>query len=115
MSETPQEFYSGCTEPDFPPWWEKFGKRLAADSRMSVEMIAMAAWSVARELAERGAAGGLPPSPLLDTVGTIAGLVNSYHNDGTTLTAAETIRAIADVLGPPMAAGGLPPSGPPEK
>jgi hypothetical protein len=35
---------------------------------------------------------------------TIAGLVNAYHNDGTTLSAAETLKAIADVLGPPMAA-----------
>lgn len=32
----------------------------------------------------------------------IAGLVNGYHNDGTRLTAAETLREIADVLGKPM-------------
>ena len=32
----------------------------------------------------------------------IAGLVNAYHNDATTLTAAQTLRAIADVLGDPF-------------
>jgi hypothetical protein len=37
----------------------------------------------------------------------IAGLVNGYHNDGTTLTAAETLRAIADALGPPMEGGAM--------
>jgi hypothetical protein len=41
-----------------------------------------------------------PDSKLLE----IAGLVNAYHNDGTTRSAAETLRAIADVLGPPMEA-----------
>lgn len=33
----------------------------------------------------------------------IAGLVNAYYSDGTRLTAAETLKAIADVLGEPMA------------
>jgi hypothetical protein len=32
----------------------------------------------------------------------IAGLVNGYHNDGTKLSAAETLAAIADVLGDPF-------------
>lgn len=37
-----------------------------------------------------------------DTLLQIAGLVNSYHNDGTHLSAAETLRAIADALGPAL-------------
>jgi hypothetical protein len=56
--------------------------------------------------------GGPSPSPdprLLE----IAGLVNSYHNDGTTLTAAQTLRAIADALGSAMD-GGPSPSRAPE-
>jgi hypothetical protein len=32
----------------------------------------------------------------------IAGLVNGYHNDGTKLSAADTLAAIADVLGDPF-------------
>lgn len=39
----------------------------------------------------------------VDKLLAIAGLVNGYHNDGTTLTAAQTLKAIADVLGDPMA------------
>ena len=49
----------------------------------------------------------LPSDPRLVT---IAGLVNVYHNDGTTLSAAETLRAIADVLGLPMVSAD-PPTG----
>jgi hypothetical protein len=30
---------------------------------------------------------------------SIAGLVNTFHNDGTGLSATETLRAVADVLG----------------
>ncbi len=48
-----------------------------------------------------------PPAPTaeryrFDQVLRIAGLVNGYHNDGTTLTAAETLKAVAEVLGPAM-------------
>jgi len=42
-------------------------------------------------------------TPQQDKLLAIAGLVNAYHNDGTTLSAGETLRAIADVLGPAMA------------
>jgi hypothetical protein len=44
-----------------------------------------------------------PSSAPSDRLLQIAGLVNSYHNDGTTRSAAETLKAIADVLGDPFA------------
>jgi len=40
----------------------------------------------------------------------IAGLVNTYHNEGSTLTATETLRCIADALGKPMAQTPEPPT-----
>lgn len=36
-----------------------------------------------------------------EVVGAIAALVNGYHNDATTLTAAETLLAVAQALGDP--------------
>ena len=44
-------------------------------------------------------ASGVDPKLL-----AIAGLVNGYHNDGTTLSAAETLAEIAKALGKPMEA-----------
>jgi len=69
---------------------------------------------VSREAYARGRLRGdktTPPasaSGAQDALLAITGFVNAYHNDGTTLTAAETLQAIASVLGKPMppSAGG---------
>jgi hypothetical protein len=50
-----------------------------------------------RQLTAEGRSDTLNPKLL-----AIAGLVNGFHNDGATLTADETLRAIADVLGKAM-------------
>jgi hypothetical protein len=50
---------------------------------------------------EKGAAEE-PKREEPDKLLRIAGLVNGYHNDGTKLSAAETLAAIADVLGDPF-------------
>jgi hypothetical protein len=67
---------------------------------------------IGKEFAPPGAGSALPPDPKLLE---IAGLVNAYHNDATRLTAAETLREIADVLGKPMEAGVSLPVNPQEK
>lgn len=38
------EFTSGCTDDDFPKWWEKFGKNLVHDERLNNEMLLLAAF-----------------------------------------------------------------------
>lgn len=57
MSESEPRFTSGCTEPEFPDWWEKFGAALSRDDRMNAEMIALAAFSAGKYRAtlQRGA------------------------------------------------------------
>lgn len=46
--------------------------------------------------------GAPTPTTESDRLLSIAGLVNAYHNDATTLSAAETLRAVADCLGDPF-------------
>lgn len=53
----------------------------------------------------------LSQTPPIDArLQVIAGLVNTYHNEGSTLTATETLRCIADALGKPMAQTPEPPT-----
>jgi hypothetical protein len=55
-----------------------------------------------RRCEECGASAEEPRREEPDRLLRIAGLVNGYHNDGTKLSAAETLAAIADVLGDPF-------------
>jgi hypothetical protein len=55
-----------------------------------------------RRCEECGASAEEPRREEPDRLLRIAGLVNGYHNDGTKLSAADTLAAIADVLGDPF-------------
>lgn len=62
----------------------------------------------ALEVAERAIQAAEAEHERLRTIlQAIAGLVNAYHNDGTTLSAAESLKAVADVLGKPMESAAL--------
>ncbi len=46
----PLRFTSGCTDPDFPEWWQQFGMKLSG--QLNDEMLALAAFTVGRSKAK---------------------------------------------------------------
>lgn len=72
-------------------------------TRPTLKLLQAKAYALAQESLNDLLAAVVAQSRL-DQLLPIAALVNAYHNEGTALSAAETIRAIADRLGPPMEA-----------
>jgi hypothetical protein len=62
-AQEPPQYTSGCTEPEFQPWWEQFGSRLHELNRETLALAAFAAGVWRGRMREREAALPSAPAP----------------------------------------------------
>lgn len=106
-----QPYASGCTEPEFPAWWEEFGSALDLDTRINSETLALAAFSVGRF---RGLASSRldAGAPQRFTENEIKDVLTALYQDGhVDLVLADRVAALMNQ--PALSAVGERPAAPP--